>query len=75
MKYGMLSNQQKIDYAGGLETSVYDPEAGGWVGNGGGATSVTNNYSVTVDASSVKEINDIARVAQNQRVTRRMGVS
>lgn len=75
MKYGMLSNQQKIDYAEGLETSVYDPEAGGWVGNGGGATSVTNNYSVTVDASSVKEINDIARVAQNQRVTRRMGVS
>ncbi len=77
MKYGMLSNQQKIDYAGGLETSVYDPEAGGWVGNGS-TTSETANYNyynMTVDASGVKEINDMARIAENQRVTRRMGVN
>ena len=77
MKYGMLSNQQKIDYAGGLETSVYDPEAGGWVGNGSTTSETTNYnyYNMTVDASGVKEINDMARIAENQRVTRRMGVN
>ncbi len=53
--------------------TVYDSSTGRWVGNG--ATNVTNNYNMTVNASSVKEINDMARIAQNQRVTRRMGVS
>lgn len=73
VKYGMLSEQQKLYYAEGLETSTYDPEAGGWVGNG--STTVTNNYNMTVDAKNVKEINDMARIANNRRVTRRMGVS
>ncbi len=41
----------------------------------GAATYVTNNYNMTVDAKNVKEINDMARIANNRRVTRRMGVS
>lgn len=41
----------------------------------GTATYVTNNYNMTVDAKNVKEINDMARIANNRRVTRRMGVS
>lgn len=77
VKYGMLSNKARIDYAEGLETSVYDPEAGGWVGNGSTTSETTNYnyYNMTVDASGVKEINDMARIAENQRVTRRMGVN
>lgn len=34
-QYGMLSHQQKWYYGDTLNTNVYDPTVGGWVGNGG----------------------------------------
>lgn len=76
VEYGMLSHQQQLYYADALETSVYDPTIGAWVGNGAGSTNTTvNNYNVNVDASGISELQDIAREAQNQRVSSRMGVS
>ena len=76
VQYGMLSNQQQLYYADALETSVYDPTIGAWVGNGAGTTNTTvNNYNVNVDASGIDELQTIAREAQNQRVSTRMGVS
>lgn len=76
VEHGMLSHQQQLYYADALETSVYDPTIGAWVGNGAGTTNTTvNNYNVNVDASGISELQDIAREAQNQRVSTRMGVS
>ena len=34
----------------------------------------TNIYNMTVDAKNVRELNDMVRIAQNQRVATRMGV-
>lgn len=76
VEHGMLSHQQQLYYADALETSVYDPTIGAWVGNGAGTTNTTvNNYNVNVDASGIGELQTIAREAQNQRVSTRMGVS
>lgn len=75
VEHGMLSHQQQLYYADALETSVYDPTIGAWVGNGAGTTNNVTNYNVNVDASGINELQTIAREAQNQRVSTRMGVS
>ncbi len=35
--------------------------------------STNNNYYVTIDAKNVREFNDIVRIANNQKISRRMG--
>ena len=35
----------------------------------------TNNWYVTIDASRIREFEDIVRIAENERVSRRMGVA
>lgn len=69
---GELSHQQQLYYKNELNSSVYDPTIGAWVGNG--ATTV-NNYNMNVDAKNVREFNDMVSIAQNQRIATRMGVS
>ena len=107
---GQMSAQQKLQYKDALNTSVYDPELGAWVGNvsknatgndnwRGGVTWVGENgpeqvylpqgaqilnaqesrdtggmvVNVYVDVDRIKEINDIIRIAENARLSRRMG--
>lgn len=41
----------------------------------GPAGGTTNNYYVTIDASRIREFNDIVRIAESERVSRRMGVA
>lgn len=109
MSSGQLSNQQKLEFADSLQTSVWDPELGAWVGNYSGNATGTDNwrggwtwvgengpelmrlpqgaqimsnqesrdyggdvYNITIDARSVKEFEDIIRLAKNQRRIRRM---
>lgn len=109
MSSGQLSNQQKLEFADSLQTSVWDPELGAWVGNYGRNSTGTDNwrggwtwvgengpelmrlpqgaqimnnqesrdyggdtYNITIDAKSVKEFEDIIRIAKNQRRIRRM---
>lgn len=39
------------------------------------AGTTNNYYDVTIDASRIRELNDIVRIAENERVSRRMGVA
>lgn len=43
----------------------------GFVISGGGST--VNNYNVTVDAKNIRELNDIVRIAEQEKQTIRMG--
>lgn len=43
----------------------------GFVVSGGGST--VNNYNVTVDAKNIRELNDIVRIAEQEKQTIRMG--
>ena len=44
MSSGQLSNMQKLEYADGLQSSVWDPVLGAWVGNYGGNAAGTDNW-------------------------------
>lgn len=44
MSSGQLSNMQKLEYADGLQSSVWDPVLGAWVGNYGGNAPGTDNW-------------------------------
>lgn len=44
MSRGQLSNMQKLEYADGLQSSVWDPVLGAWVGNYGGNAAGTDNW-------------------------------
>ena len=39
------------------------------------AGTTNNYYDVKIDASRIRELNDIVRIAENERVSRRMGVA
>ena len=54
---------------------IVDLPRGSAVYPSGTGPSGTTNYYITIDASRVREFNDIVRIAQNERVSRRMGVA